>query len=143
MPKFTPIEWRRLERIFLAAGFRFVRQEGSHRSYVKDGVARPVVIPAYHQVPVFVIRNNLKTAGNSKCRPPNAEAGFGAHTEVFRQNPPPARTSRTKVPGEPLRHHQPEEAQRFARHLGLDQFHDFTFCGEILPQFPCRQVRGG
>mgnify|MGYP001598822617 CR=1 FL=1 len=66
MPKFTPIDWRTLERIFLAAGFRFARQEGSHRSYVKAGVARPVVIPAYSEVPVFIIRNNLKTAGLSR-----------------------------------------------------------------------------
>jgi hypothetical protein len=29
-------------------------------------VARPVVIPAYKQVPVFIIRNNLKTAGLSR-----------------------------------------------------------------------------
>jgi hypothetical protein len=29
-------------------------------------VARPVVIPAYKQVPVFVIRNNLKWAGLSR-----------------------------------------------------------------------------
>lgn len=66
MLKFTPEHWRTVEAIFLAAGFRFVRQEGSHRSYVKDGVARPVVIPAYKDVPVFIIRNNLKTAGLSR-----------------------------------------------------------------------------
>jgi hypothetical protein len=29
-------------------------------------VARPVVIPAYKDVPVFVIRNNMKTAGLSR-----------------------------------------------------------------------------
>jgi predicted RNA binding protein YcfA (HicA-like mRNA interferase family) len=63
MPRFTPEHWRKLETVFVAAGFRFVRQEGSHRSYVKAGVARPVVIPAYKEVPVFIIRNNLKTAG--------------------------------------------------------------------------------
>ena len=66
MPKFTPIDWRTLERVFLAAGFRFARQEGSHRSYVKPGVSRPVVIPAYSEVPVFIIRNNLNTAGLSR-----------------------------------------------------------------------------
>lgn len=66
MLKFTPEHWRTVEAIFLAAGFRFVRQEGSHRSYVKDGVARPVVIPAYKDVPVFIIRNSLKTAGLSR-----------------------------------------------------------------------------
>lgn len=66
MPKFTPEHWRTVEAVFLAAGFRFVRQQGSHRSYVKQGIARPVVIPAYAEVPVFVIRTNLKTAGLSR-----------------------------------------------------------------------------
>ena len=66
MPKFTPEHWRTVEAVFLAAGFRFARQEGSHRSYVKNGVARPVVIPAYKDVLVFIIRNNLKTAGLSR-----------------------------------------------------------------------------
>ena len=66
MPKFTPVDWKTLECIFFAAGFQFSRQEGSHRSYVKAGIARPVVIPAYREVPVFIIRNNLKTAGISR-----------------------------------------------------------------------------
>ncbi len=66
MPRITPVHWRTLERVFLAAGFEFARQEGSHRSYVKKGVLRPVVIPAYNEVPVSIIRNNLKTAGISR-----------------------------------------------------------------------------
>ena len=66
MPRFTTVDWRTLERVFLAVGFRFARQEGSHRSYVRDGVLRPVVIPTYAEVPVFIIRNNLKTAGLSR-----------------------------------------------------------------------------
>jgi predicted RNA binding protein YcfA (HicA-like mRNA interferase family) len=52
--------------VFLAAGFRFARQEGSHRSYVKPGVSRPIVIPTYDEIPVSIIRNNLKTAGISR-----------------------------------------------------------------------------
>ena len=36
------------------------------RSYVEDGLARPVVIPTYRDVPVFIIRNNLKTANISR-----------------------------------------------------------------------------
>lgn len=66
MPRFTPVHWRKLEAVFLAAGFRFARQEGSHRSYVRAGTARPEVIPTYAEVPVFVIRTNLKTAGISR-----------------------------------------------------------------------------
>jgi predicted RNA binding protein YcfA (HicA-like mRNA interferase family) len=45
---------------------QFARQEGSHRSYTKPGISRPVVIPEYEEVPVFVIKNNLKTAGISR-----------------------------------------------------------------------------
>jgi predicted RNA binding protein YcfA (HicA-like mRNA interferase family) len=66
MPRLQPVHWRTLGKVFEAAGFRFVRQEGSHRSYVKTGVAWPVVIPTYREVPVFIIRNNLKTANLSR-----------------------------------------------------------------------------
>jgi predicted RNA binding protein YcfA (HicA-like mRNA interferase family) len=66
MPRITPIPWQRLEKVFLAAGFVFARQQGSHRSYVKPGTGRPVVIPTYDAVPVFVIRNNMRTAGLSR-----------------------------------------------------------------------------
>jgi predicted RNA binding protein YcfA (HicA-like mRNA interferase family) len=66
MPKFSPEPWRTVEAVFLAAGFTFVRQEGSHRAYVKSGVGRPVIIPTYKEVPVFIIRGNLKTAGLSR-----------------------------------------------------------------------------
>ena len=62
----TPVHWRTLEQVFLAAGFRFVRQQGSHRSYVKPGSARPIVIPTYEEIPVSIIHNNLKTAGISR-----------------------------------------------------------------------------
>ncbi|MDR3553251.1 MAG: type II toxin-antitoxin system HicA family toxin [Syntrophobacteraceae bacterium] len=64
--KLTPLHWKILERVILAAGFQFARQEGSHRSYVKVGILRPVVIPTYDEVPVAIIRNNLKTAGISR-----------------------------------------------------------------------------
>ena len=66
MPRITPVHWRALERVFLVAGFRFARQEGSHRAYVKPGVLRPVVIPTYKEVTVSIIRSNLKTAGISR-----------------------------------------------------------------------------
>ncbi|MEO5357567.1 MAG: type II toxin-antitoxin system HicA family toxin [Nitrospirae bacterium YQR-1] len=66
MSRITPVSWRTLEKVFLAAGFSFARQEGSHRSYVKEGVSRPVVIPAYDEVPISIIKNNLTTAGISR-----------------------------------------------------------------------------
>ena len=66
MPRLAPVHWRRLEKVFELVGFRFVRQEGSHRSYTRPGTPRPVVIPAYDEVPVAIIKNNLKTAGLSR-----------------------------------------------------------------------------
>jgi hypothetical protein len=35
---------------------------------VKAGSLRPIVIPEYQQVPVFIIKNNLRTAGISRDR---------------------------------------------------------------------------
>ena len=66
MPRITPVHWTILENVFLADGYQFARQEGSHRSYVKPGTSRPIVIPAYAEVPVAIIRNNLRTAGISR-----------------------------------------------------------------------------
>jgi predicted RNA binding protein YcfA (HicA-like mRNA interferase family) len=66
LPPLKPLPWETLEKVFLAAGFAFARQQGSHRSYVKPGVARPIVIPTYREVPVSIIRTNLKTAGLSR-----------------------------------------------------------------------------
>ena len=68
MPTLAPTHWQVQEAIFLAEGFRFVRQVGSHRAYVKPGVLRPVVIPVYPAVPVSIIRNNMRTAGMSRER---------------------------------------------------------------------------
>ena len=63
MPRITPII---LECIFLKAGFTFKRQVGSHRSYVKQGVIRPIVIPTYKEIDVRIIKSNLKTAQMSR-----------------------------------------------------------------------------
>ena len=63
MSRLAPIHWKILEKFFLAKGFRFARQSGSHRSYIKEGISRPVIIPTYTEVPISIIKNNLKTAG--------------------------------------------------------------------------------
>ena len=62
----APVHWKVLEKVFLKEGFKFARQEGSHRSYVKPGVLRPIVIPTYDEVPVSISKNNIKTAGISR-----------------------------------------------------------------------------
>jgi predicted RNA binding protein YcfA (HicA-like mRNA interferase family) len=66
VPRITPIPYQRLCRVFELAGFTLVRQEGDHRVYTKPGVSRPIIIPCYRAVPVFIIMNNLRTAGISR-----------------------------------------------------------------------------
>ncbi len=63
MPRIIPIPASRLRKAFEKAGFKCVRTEGDHFVYTKEGVARPVVIPDWKEVPVFIIKNNLRTAG--------------------------------------------------------------------------------
>ena len=68
MPKLSPVSYKRLVRVFEGDGFRLVREEGDHMIFTKAGVIRPVVIPKYASVPVFVIKNNLRTARMSRER---------------------------------------------------------------------------
>lgn len=59
MPKIKPLNWKDLEKIFIASGFRFVRQEGNHRS-TKTGISRPIVIPTHEEVAVSIKGYNRK-----------------------------------------------------------------------------------
>lgn len=63
MQKISPIPAGRLCKVFEKAGFKCIRTEGDHFVYTKQGVLRPVVIPDWKEVPVFIIKNNLRTAG--------------------------------------------------------------------------------
>lgn len=66
MPRLTPIPAWKLRKIMEKAGFVCVRIEGDHFVYIKSGIPRPVVIPDWNEVPVFIIKNNLRTAGLSR-----------------------------------------------------------------------------
>ena len=66
MPRISPIPSRRLQRLFEKAGFKCVRTEGDNFVYTKKGVIRPIVIPDWPEVPVFIIKNNLRSAGISR-----------------------------------------------------------------------------
>jgi len=68
MPKLSPVSYKQLVNIFEADGFTCVRIEGDHMVMTKPGVIRPLVIPKYASVPVFIIKNNLRTAGMSRER---------------------------------------------------------------------------
>lgn len=57
------ISWKELEKVIKSMGFEFKRQKGSHRSYVKRGVKRPVVIPKHKELSPTVVSDCLETAG--------------------------------------------------------------------------------
>lgn len=66
MPRISPVPAKVLRRVFERAGFECVRTEGDHFVYTKKGISRPVVIPDWLEVPVFIIKNNLRSAGISR-----------------------------------------------------------------------------
>ena len=67
MPRITPQHWKTLERVFLRAGFVFVRQASSHRVYEKPGVLRPVILPEYEEIDIAIIQGLLRTSGLSRA----------------------------------------------------------------------------
>jgi hypothetical protein len=48
------------------AGCRYVRTKGDHLVYHYPGAIRPIIIPKYKEVPIFVIKNNMKVIGLSR-----------------------------------------------------------------------------
>ena len=68
MPAIQPVPYKTLVRVFEQEGFRFARQAGDHLIYTKPGIKRPLVIPTYRAVPVFIIRNLLRTSGMTRER---------------------------------------------------------------------------
>ena len=52
-------------KIFEAAGCIYVRTQGDHLVYHFPGAKRPVVIQKYREIPVFIIKNNMKVIGLS------------------------------------------------------------------------------
>ncbi|HEX7319348.1 MAG TPA: type II toxin-antitoxin system HicA family toxin [bacterium] len=63
MPKINPINWRLLSKIFELFGCKFERQKGDHMVYSHPSARRPVIIPKYDEIPVSIIRINMKTVG--------------------------------------------------------------------------------
>jgi predicted RNA binding protein YcfA (HicA-like mRNA interferase family) len=68
MPRITPIHYRKILRVLKHEGFILARERGDHMVFTKAGVARPIVVPRYDPLPVFIIKNVLRTAGISRER---------------------------------------------------------------------------
>lgn len=68
MPRIVPIPYQKLVRILELEGFVFVRERGDHMIFSKPGILRPLVVPRYDDLPVFIIKNILRTAQISRER---------------------------------------------------------------------------
>ncbi|OEU57754.1 MAG: hypothetical protein BA871_12360 [Desulfuromonadales bacterium C00003096] len=66
MMKIQPTNWRTQVKIFEKYGCVFVRQRGDHLIFHHKNAKRAVVIPKYDEIPVTVIRNNMKTVGMTR-----------------------------------------------------------------------------
>ncbi len=65
MPLLRPISWKKFEKFILFVGCRYERKRGDHRIYGRSDLKRPIVFPEDKEIPVFVIRNNLRVLGIS------------------------------------------------------------------------------
>jgi len=65
MPALIPIKRAKFEKFLLFIGCKYKRSKGDHFIYDREDLKRPIVITADREVPVFIIRNNLRTLGLS------------------------------------------------------------------------------
>lgn len=68
MGRIAPIPYRKLVRVLELEGFILDRQRGDHMVFTKPGIPRPVVVTKDNPVPVFIIKNTLRTARISRER---------------------------------------------------------------------------
>jgi predicted RNA binding protein YcfA (HicA-like mRNA interferase family) len=68
MPRINPVHYRKLLRVLELEGFTLSRERGDHMVFTKSGIERPAMVPRYDQLPVFIIKNVLRTARISRER---------------------------------------------------------------------------
>jgi predicted RNA binding protein YcfA (HicA-like mRNA interferase family) len=68
MSRITPVHYRKIVRLLELEGFTLARERGDHMVFTKPEITRPIVVPRYDPLPVFIIKNVLRTAGISRER---------------------------------------------------------------------------
>ena len=66
MMKIKPTNWQTQVKIFEKYGCIFVRQKGDHLVFHHKNARRAVVIPKYEEIPVTIIKNNMRTVGMAR-----------------------------------------------------------------------------
>ena len=65
MARLNPVKRKKFEMFLKFVGCHLKRIKGDHFIFDRPGLERPVVFTADSEVPVFIIRNNLRTLGIS------------------------------------------------------------------------------
>ncbi len=65
MPRLVPTKRKEFETFLRLIGCKLTRIKGDHLIYWRAGLKRPVIITSDTEVPIFIIRNNLRTLGLS------------------------------------------------------------------------------
>lgn len=60
MPHIAPIHCKKFEKFLLFVGCSLKREKGDHKIYWRQALQRPIVIPRDTNLPIFIIRNNLR-----------------------------------------------------------------------------------
>ena len=66
MARVTPLDWKRLVKLFEKYGCQYKKKKGSHHILFYPGAKRPVVIPDYKEIDVEVIKNNMLAVNMSR-----------------------------------------------------------------------------
>ena len=61
-----PTSYQIQVKIFEMAGCKYLRTKGDHLIYHYPDAIRPVIIPKYKEIPVFISRNNMKIIGMTR-----------------------------------------------------------------------------
>jgi len=65
MPRIISINSKLFEKFLLKIGCDLKRTKGDHKIYVKNDLKRPLIVPKRRELPVFIIKNNLRILGIS------------------------------------------------------------------------------
>lgn len=65
MPGLSPVKRKTFEQFLRLVGCQLKRTKGDHLIYTRPGLKRPIVITTDNEVPIFIIRNNLRVLGMS------------------------------------------------------------------------------
>ena len=65
MPRLAPLHWRKFEKVLLSLGCNLKNEEGDHRVYAKPGLIRAIVVRKVKDIPVFELKNDIRTLGLS------------------------------------------------------------------------------